>query len=325
MSVLRQRGGRDVSGNFLPPPRRTTGTPPQAGGVEYHTLKMYDTLKKALTLSVTKKPASPRSASIAVSKSGKIYRAGLVETHLLNISSEQTCLALSVLSNDFKVNKIVSLYENLDKKFSLSPIISKTIVDHGARTGEKISYEVWNMKEKIFETEDIASLLPFYRSKMNILEKIKETKVSSNKAVLNKKEDIAKVLKKYAVLGISRNFPTYDSASGYGTAVLTKSGNIYFGGQYSFPEKQLGLHSEMTAIISALMAKDNEIISLGIASTKFPDSPCNSCGFCRQFIADINVKYGLDIEIFTFALNNNSFEKHKMADYLPSVWNPAVK
>ena len=108
-------------------------------------------------------------------------------------------------------------------------------------------------------------------------------------------------LKEYALMGLDRNFPLYDSASSYGTALYTASGRVYCAGQYSSPDKRMNLHSEMVAIICALMNKDQEIEAIGIVSTKYPDSPCNMCGSCRQFVSEICSKLSLSPDLYCFS------------------------
>ncbi|MFA6551874.1 MAG: ASCH domain-containing protein [Candidatus Paceibacterota bacterium] len=283
-----------------------------------------DKLKETLKLSIVSKLDNPRSASIAYSKSGQIYAAGSVDsdTHLLNISSEQAVLALSASANDYEVYKIESVYEKPDKNAPLSPIIAKIIVDHQIRTGQEIEYEIFDTKgEKIFSEKNLANILPFYNpSDVKLDRTSQKTPPSKNKALFPKKGNFEKNLKDFALKGFERNFPTYDSASGYGSAVLTKDGSVYIAGQYSSFEHRMNIHSEMNAIISALMDKNFEITHLGLVSTKFLDCPCNSCGACRQFISEINAKFNLNIEIVTFSKDTDQFEKHFIKEYLPEAW-----
>jgi cytidine deaminase len=299
---------------------------------------MNKNLKKSLELAVVKKPDSFRSSSIAFSKSGEVYSAGNIEsdTHLLNISSEQATLALSTANNDYGVYKIQSLYEKPNKNAVLSPIIAKIIIDHQIRTDQKIEYEIFDSESKnIFQTKDLTKNLPFYNPE-NVPLQIVNKKISSskNKTAFPKKGNFEKNLKEFSLKGLLRNFPTYDSASGYGSAVFCKDGSVYFAGQYSSFDHRMNIHSEMNAIISALMDRNNtkstngvtnttnikEITHIGIVSTKFPNTPCNSCGCCRQFISEINAKFNLNIEIICFAKKTEQFEKHFIKDYLPNAW-----
>lgn len=279
-------------------------------------------LKETLNKSLSKKN---KSASIAHSKSSETYTAGSVEsdTHLLNYSSEQVALMLSTLSNDYKVNKVVTLFESEDdmEKISVSPITLKALIDHQIRTGEIISYEIINLAgEKIFSIENVSDALPLYKPELNILEKTKSIPIESYKIKLTDLNSIPSILKKYAVKAVAKNFPTADVATGYGTAVLTKDGTLYFGGQYSSFDHRIGFHSEVNTLLAAIMDGNKEISHLGVVSTKHTDKACNCCGICRQFIAEISSKLSLNIEIYTFALDNDTYSQHTIENYLPDQW-----
>ncbi|MCC7004379.1 hypothetical protein IT397_00445, partial [Candidatus Nomurabacteria bacterium] len=266
-------------------------------------------LKKGLDLCVFKKDSDPRSASIAYSDSGKEYLAGSVEpdTKILMVPSEQVALILSVVNMDYDVNKIETVVLN-NKDSSISPVVLKIIADHSLRTGRKISCEVFDIEGKsIFSTDDVRKSISFYNPKENILAKVNSKIVpSTNKSILS--GDINKELKKCAIEGFDRNFLTRDNASGYASAVLTKNGAIYSAGQYSGPDK-LGTHSEVNAIISAIMDENSEITHLGVVSSKYPDTPVPMCGSCRQFLAEMSSKYNLNVKIITFARDNDKFEE----------------
>lgn len=276
-------------------------------------------LQKTLKLAVIKKPGEA-SGTIAISKSGHKYSAGSLasDTNFLNISSEQSALALSTLNQDYGVTKLVSIAE-LPESEAVSPAILKIIVDYSIRTGHKIGYKILNTGGKIiFETKDVSKNIGFYKPAPINLARTANAKPANNwaKAVIKKPLD----LRAWAIKGLERNFPLYDSASSYGTAVATKSGKVYFGGQYSSPDKRLGLHSEITTIISAIANGDSEIEKIGIVSSKYIDSPCDMCGICRQFIAEISAKFGITPDLYCFSKEAPDYKKHKIKDYLPSVW-----
>jgi len=281
-------------------------------------------LKSALNLSVTKKKHRERSAAIAYSSSGKKYKAGMIEsdTHLLNIAPEQLALAFSAQNNDFKVNKVIALAEAPKRGELVSPITAKVLIDHARRTGEKIEYQITDLNGRtLFQIKDVRKLFgKIYAPAECLLSKVEGEKISPNKAKLKKGEKIENALKAYALKGMERNFPTSDAASGYGAAVLTRKGNLYFGGQYSSFEKRTNLHSEVAVVARALMEKDGQITHLGLVSSKFENEPCQMCGSCRQFLAEINRHFGLDIQIHLFSKNAGRSEKVRIKEFLPNQW-----
>ena len=343
--------------------------------------KTVEKLIAGLGLHSSKKPSAKRSSSIAISQSGQEYIASRVETdtHLLNTTSEQNALMLSVLNKDYKVHKIVTLFESPEMNVLIDPIVIKTIIDYQIRTGVAIEYSILDTNgTTLFETKDVRSIFPAYNPKAVPLKMVSENgDPSTNKAKITTSNCVDATpdihsheslserrseytsfndtqrrkkrrpseqsrpselgrswmsgnecqglllaeLKKYAILGVTRNFPQYDSASGYGTAILTKSGKIYFGGQYSSFDHRLGFHSEMTTIISSLMDGENDITHLGIVSTKYKDSPCDCCGICRQFISEMAVRYDWNLKIFNFALDTDDCRENSIKDYLPSQWS----
>jgi len=280
-------------------------------------MQEFEKLKSTLELAVSKK-AGDGSASVAYSRSGQKYFAGSVDsdTNILNVTSEHASLCLSTLNTDYGIEKIVTLAGN---GVAISPIPLKIIADYSLRTKLPVSYKLINQDQNIiFETRDVFEALNFYKPEEILLSRIQNSKFSQNYTEARVSEPLE--LKQFAVQGIERNFPLYDSASGYGTALTTKSGKVYFGGQYSSPDKRLGLHSEMTTMISALMAGEREIESIGIVSSKFPDSPCDMCGICRQFLAEISAKLNIDPVLYCFSRDTDEYKTYKINDYLPSVW-----
>ncbi|MBI1974579.1 MAG: hypothetical protein HYS51_01900 [Candidatus Zambryskibacteria bacterium] len=278
-------------------------------------------LKSGLNLCILKSTSIERTSSIAITEKRE-YLGALIgsDTHLLNIPSEQTALALSVGSTDFPVKEIVTMSENGSSL--VSPVVIKILVDYAARTGAPLKYKIVNTNgEALFETKDVRLVFPLYNPSPIPISKIKE-KYSPNRAEIKiGADEISVRLKEYAILGLNRNFPLYDSASSYGTAVYTSQGNIYYAGQYSSPDKRLNLHSEMTAILSALMDNERDIIDIGVVSTKYPDSPCNMCGICRQFISEISSKLNISPNLYCFASETSEFKKWSIAEYLPDSWS----
>ena len=76
----------------------------------------FDKLKNALKFPIVKKNKKSgfgKTSSIAYSKNNRSYIAGNLasDTNLLDITSEQAVLVLAIQSNDFQINKIITLVE----------------------------------------------------------------------------------------------------------------------------------------------------------------------------------------------------------------------
>jgi len=284
-------------------------------------------LKKGLNFAVVKKNKKSgfgKTSTIAYSQGKKEYLAGNLasDTNLLDITSEQSSLVLAVQNNDFRIDKVITLVEEINPQQVVSPLVLKILRDYEIRTGIKIRYTVIDIKGNIlFDIEDINNLMSFYNPPIKPLVKTKISNISSNCINIRDTKDIKSVLNKYAVLGIERNFPTYDSATGYGTAVLTDKNNIYFSGQYSSFDKRLNLHSEMTAVLSVLMSGKNEKIThLGLVSSKFKEEPCQICGCCRQFLLELIKRCEFSIKFFCFAKDNDIYNEYLINDLISNQW-----
>jgi len=232
-------------------------------------------------------------------------------------------LVLSALNKDYAVNKLVTIVdaekESKSIESKVSPIAIKIMIDHSIRTHIPIEYKIVDKNKKIlFQSKNIQSLLPFYKPEKIIIDRFIGQKPEKN-FVKEKLTDPLR-LKKYALWGLERNFPSYNSASGYGTALATKTGKIYFGGQYSSPDKSLSLHSEVTTILSALANRENKITHIGIVSTKHLDSPCDMCGICRQFISEMASKLKISPKLYCFAKDTDEYRSYSIEEYLPSSW-----
>ncbi|MGI9027474.1 MAG: hypothetical protein ACR2FM_01360 [Candidatus Saccharimonadales bacterium] len=277
-------------------------------------------LQTGLSLCVLKKDA-PRTATTAYSVSGKHYLAGYVEsdTHLLYTSSEQVALMLATQSSDYQINRLVTIQESIDPAELVSPITLKIIVDFARRTGQPIAYTVLDTSGvEVFHADDVNTILSFYAPVTHVLGKVTDAVITTNKT--KAVGDKPKQLKEQALKGVARSFPTYDSASGYGAAVITADGSMYHSGQYSSFEHRTNVHSEMGAVIAAIMNGQTQITDIGLVSTKYTDKPCQMCGSCRQFLAEMSTRFNLDLDIHLFAFSSNQHESHKLDSYLPKSW-----
>ncbi len=280
-------------------------------------------LHAALALARVTKPTNPRSASLAISNSGRVYKAGCVESfnHILHIPSELAVLLLATAQNDFGIEHIATIHEELPPGEAASPQVLKILIDHSRRTGVPIEYKVFDQaEEQRFSCEDVSSFLPYYQPVIKPLKKTREAQPSVNMGKVGN-QDIATLLRTNAHKGLERTFLTKDDASGYGCCVVTADGNYYFTGQYSSFDHRANVHAEMAALVIAMMNTQSPVTHLGLMSTKHLTHPCEMCGICRQFLQEICLLLKFAPEIFTFALEKDEYEKHSLTEYLPSQWH----
>lgn len=284
-------------------------------------MKTLNELQKILSLSVQKESSKKKgenTATCITSSLGHSYCSGKIESdnHLLDISSEQGALIQAIHHNDFSVESAITLVEST--KGVASPLILKILADFSARTKNPLSYTIIDTSGNIiFETKDVAKELPFYNLPSVELTSLQERVYASNKIENATIDD----LKEHARLGIKRNFPTYDSASGYGVSLLSSDGTLYFGGQYSSFEKRTNLHAEMAVLTSALMDNSHSFTHLGLISPKHKDEPCTPCGCCRQFIAELQKKMDFELEITCFASGKDVQANYTIDELLPHQWS----
>ncbi len=284
-------------------------------------------LAEGLELAVAKKggvgtPAH-RSVSVCYSTSGKKYRGANVDsdTNLLTIYSEQTALLSAVAHHDYKIQEMVTLVEQAEDAV-INPVVIKILVDYSARTGTNISYRIIDIKGALlFNTHNVRDLISFYIPQLAILSKTHSTSECTAQEILSADAPLAQQLKTFATRGLLSSFTTSDTASGYGAAVATEDGKVYFTGQYSSTEKRSGVHAEMAAVILSLMNDNQKIVALGLISTKYEDSPCEICGCCRQFLAEVSSKYDLNISLYCFAKNTDQIKRYTLDELLPHQWS----
>jgi cytidine deaminase len=272
-----------------------------------------------------KKASHPKYSSIAISIHDKIYASGNIESynHVLDITSEHASLVLATQHGDPLIHKIITLIENTEEHQEINPLTIKILIDHFRRTGQDISYTIINQNNKVlWHTDSIANILSFYTPKIEILQHAQRDATECVGKLQT--DNIPEELKKYATLGSTRGFTTYDSATGYGAAILTKKGNIYYAGQYSSFDHRMNIHAEMSAFIIALSCGDTEITDIGIVSQKHKQTPCNACGVCRQFYSEIIERTHQDITFHTFSLLNDTVQTFSMNEYLPGVWKSKI-
>src|SRR3989344_5117484 len=195
-----------------------------------------DLLKASLKLSWLKRDkAKFNSASVAITKNG-VHASGLMEsrTNLLDITSEQSALALAVSRKDAHVHTIITVVEEESgsNEFLVNPLVIKILADHTRRTGTSIEYIIMNKEGKtLFTTSDARKVYNSYVPPILPLEKIKDWSPRKNTIAFNEKEDKIAQLRNAALQGMEMHFQA-DSKTSYGSTVLA-NGKLYFGGVYS--------------------------------------------------------------------------------------------
>jgi len=260
------------------------------------------------------------SSSVAITENSK-YFSWLMKskTHLLDIGSEQGAIALAVANKDPLVKEVITMVKG---NFEISPLTIKFLIDHVRRTGKNLSYQIIDDRgEELFNTKKIYGFLPFYKPKIEVLEKIKDWEPRKNKIPYQKSKSIYDQLKKAAELGMETHFTSH-SKSLYGASVLAED-LIYFGGVYSSFDHRLSLHSEMVATLSAIM--DGKKISwVGLISNKFVKDIPQCCGACRQFLMEIQHQTKIPIRIVCFSFDGKNKFEMNLKDYLPYSWDSKI-
>lgn len=283
--------------------------------------ELLDALRLAVRRCVGKEKDHDRSASCAFSRSGERYVGARIgsETNIITLTSEHVALVQSTVAQDYGVERVVTMVEDIRDAVP-SPLVAKILIDYVSRTQGVIAYEIVSMDGDVFfSIDDVRKLVPLYAPEPIVLARMKEASVQKPMRCGVDVDDIA-TLRACAIAGIERNFPLYDSASGYGAAVLTAQGDVYYAGQYSSPDKRLGTHAEMNALLGALMAGTTDIVRIGVVSSKFTHAPCQMCGVCRQFLAEMCARWGLNPMIHCFASETDGAMMWRLKEYLPATW-----
>lgn len=282
-------------------------------------MEILDRLREGRSQIIAKKgKENGCSVSIAVSSSGTEFFGAEVasDSKLLNVTSEHVALSRAKNHNDFGVEKVVTLLgaESDGTSFLLA---LKLLIDWSVRTSRVVSYDVYNDASlRIFACQDVRKIVPAYKPQVVALSERLNVEPSRNVS-----RGSVSDLKSWALQGIARNFPAYDSASGYGVAVLLENGMIVYGGQYGSLEGRLGLHAEMSVILDALISFPGVAITdLALVSTKYPDTVCSICGNCLQFLAEISSRFNFNIAYHCFASEKDLEEAYALKELLPKQW-----
>lgn len=107
----------------------------------------------------------------------------------------------------------------------------------------------------------------------------------------------------------------------FGSAVLTKNGNIYSSGQYYSDTYTLTLHAEQAALAHASAHGEHEIIAIASVGTDDPKNEkyCHPCGMCKQLFYEKWRKYGIDIDV-VMANRKGEYIVKKISGLVPYPW-----
>lgn len=277
-----------------------------------------ESLRTYLGRSFLKKQSTAcNTASLAQTKNHS-YFSGLMEsrTHLLDIPSELGALVVATMNQDVHVTEVTTLVTG---PFTLNPLVIKILADHVRRTGTSLTYRVIDEKGKLVHSSN-PSVDYFYTPDPCPLTKILEWVPRVNRVLIRPEKPFPSQLREAVLNGLDCHFGTSDSATRYGAAV--RAGNyLYFAGVYSSFDHRLNVHAEMAAALCAMMDTKEPVSWVGLASTKFMDTPCHMCGCCCQFFFEIQTKTNQPIQIAAFSLNQSEPQVISLHDYLPYAWH----
>lgn len=109
----------------------------------------------------------------------------------------------------------------------------------------------------------------------------------------------------------------------FGSAVLTKKGNIYSSGQYYSDTYSLTLHAEQAALAHAAAHGEHDVVAIAAVSTEDPKGKvyCNPCGMCKQLIYEHAKRSGHDIDV-VMANRSGEYIIKKISELLSFPWPP---
>lgn len=106
----------------------------------------------------------------------------------------------------------------------------------------------------------------------------------------------------------------------FGSAVLTKKGNIYSSGQYFSDTFSLTLHAEQAALAHAAAHGEHELVAIASVSSGGDASAyCHPCGMCKQLIYENFLKTKRDIDV-VMANRNGGYIVKKISKLVPFPW-----
>lgn len=263
------------------------------------------------------------STSVALTKSGaEFFGASIAsDSKLMSFPSELVALSACKNGNDLLVEKVVTLLGAEDDGSTFLFAV-KILCDYAIRVDVALAYEVYAADGSVqYSVSDIRAAFPMYRPRVAPLQDRLHVSPEKNEVTLAADADVLSMLKKYAERGSARNFPAYDSASGYGVSAILDNRTLVFGGQYGSLEGRIGMHAEMSVIADVCMRfPDQEITHLGVFSEKFADEPCMVCGNCLQFLAEVQSRFGWNMQIVCFASKSDVKKVATLDELLPFRW-----
>ncbi|HUB92751.1 MAG TPA: hypothetical protein VL945_02220 [Candidatus Saccharimonadales bacterium] len=127
-----------------------------------------------------------------------------------------------------------------------------------------------------------------------------------------------------------------DTKLRYAAAVLTKTGKIYSGSNYSSDTASLLLHAEQTALAHAAMHRDPDIMAIAVVGkggahlsvsridVKEGKELAVPCGMCRQLIWENSLRSGNKVEVVMANLKGRYVVK-EIRDLVPHPWPEGKK
>jgi cytidine deaminase len=287
------------------------------------TSEQLEKLRSRMSLVIAKKGKEKTgSVSLARTKNGAEFFGGSVasDSHLLDVTSEQVALSMAKNRNDLFVEQVVTVLDTENTQGS-TLVAVKILADYAYRIGSPVAYTLYDASGHVLLQEDDVRARGFYKPHFEPLQERLQDAPSLNTLSLVSRSALVPELKKAAVHGVTRNFSSRESASGYGVSVLLENGTIVFGGQYGSYDSRLGMHAEMSVVLDALMNfPGKKITDLTLVSTKFTDEPCNICGVCLQFLAEMSDRFSWDIQYHCAAFEKDAVVTYTLNQLLPHRW-----
>lgn len=109
----------------------------------------------------------------------------------------------------------------------------------------------------------------------------------------------------------------------FGSAVLTKKGNIYGSGQYYSETYSLTLHAEQAALAHAAAHGEHDVVAIAAVSTEDPKGKafCHPCGMCKQLLYEHAKRSGHNIDV-VMANRKGEYIVKKVSELTPFPWPP---
>lgn len=107
----------------------------------------------------------------------------------------------------------------------------------------------------------------------------------------------------------------------FGSAVLTKKGNIYSAANYWSDTASLTLHAEQAALAHAAAHGELDIVAIACVSTENikKNEKCYPCGMCKQLIYESSLNSKINVEVIMASLKGEYISK-KISEIVSYPW-----